>query len=316
MEEDTCPICKRISKNTPFLQRDAQTIDCIVCGKYDISWDAIQVLVNNDDLCVLKQRALSHWLYVSSLGNENSFFVTKEILVKILPDLKPTRADELFNNLIRYIGRMAESPEQLIAISTNRFSAFIGSNGMEGANYVINHLVNKGLVFLSERNSTEVSLNLTPEGWEVYGRIDRGDTNTRIVFMAMEYNKADLDAVFFHFQKAVAATGFDLRKLDDSLRAGLIDDQLRVKIRQSKFVISDLTYKNSGAYWEAGYAEGLGKQVIYLCEKSHWEENKTHFDTNHHTTVIWSLSTIEEDMKKLKATIRTSFPAEAKMEDI
>jgi len=314
MADNTCPICKRSSQNIPFQQRDALTIDCIVCGKYDIAWDAIQVLVNNRDFNVLKQRALSHWLYVNSLDDKGPFFVTKDILIKILPDLKLPKADELFNNLIRYIGKMAQSPEQLISISTNRFSAFIGSNGLEGANYVINHLVSKGLVFLSARNPTEVLLNLTPEGWEMYGRIEKGDINTKIVFMAMEYNRTDLNIAFFHFQKAVAETGFDLRKLDDSLSAGLIDDQLRVKIRQAKFVISDLTYKNLGAYWEAGYAEGLEKQVIYLCEKSHWEENKTHFDTNHHTTVIWSLQTIEEDMKKLKATIRSSFPVESKME--
>ena len=38
-------------------------------------------------------------------------------------------------------------------------------------------------------------------------------------------------------------------------------------IRDAKFVIADLTHDNNGAYWEAGYAEGLGKPVIYICEK-------------------------------------------------
>jgi hypothetical protein len=120
---------------------------------------------------------------------------------------------------------------------------------------------------------------------------------------------------FNHFKEAVKATGFDLRILDESLRTGLIDDQMRVKIRQSKFALVDLTHGNQGAYWEAGFAEGLGRQVIYLCEKNHWDKNKTHFDTNHLTTVPWSMDTIEADMKKLKATIRASFPAEAEMKD-
>jgi nucleoside 2-deoxyribosyltransferase len=63
----------------------------------------------------------------------------------------------------------------------------------------------------------------------------------------------------------VAATGFILRRLDDEPKAGLIDDRMRAEIQASRFVIVDLTHMNRGAYWEAGYAEGLGKPVIYTC---------------------------------------------------
>ena len=42
-------------------------------------------------------------------------------------------------------------------------------------------------------------------------------------------------------------------------------------IRDAKFVIVDLTHDNHGAYWEAGYAEGLGKPVIYVCKKDKFE---------------------------------------------
>ena len=64
--------------------------------------------------------------------------------------------------------------------------------------------------------------------------------------------------------------GFDLFKSDDEPRAGLIDDQLRVDIQSSDFLIADLTHDNLGAYWEAGYAEGLGKPVIYTCEQENF----------------------------------------------
>ena len=58
-------------------------------------------------------------------------------------------------------------------------------------------------------------------------------------------------------------------------KAGLIDDRLRVEIRTSRFLIADLTHENAGAYWEAGFAEGLGKPVIYTCEKSKFDTAKT-----------------------------------------
>ena len=89
-------------------------------------------------------------------------------------------------------------------------------------------------------------------------------------------------------------------------RAGVIDNIMRIQIRDSAFVIADLTHDNYGAYWEAGYAEGLGKPVIYICEKTKFDEKKTHFDTNHCTTILWSEDDPEGFGKELIATLRRS----------
>jgi nucleoside 2-deoxyribosyltransferase len=88
-----------------------------------------------------------------------------------------------------------------------------------------------------------------------------------------------------------------------------------VEIRTSRFLIADLTHENRGAYWEAGFAEGLGKPVIYTCEKSKFGVQKTHFDTNHHETVVWEKENLSEAAEKLKVTIRATLPDEAVMTD-
>lgn len=88
--------------------------------------------------------------------------------------------------------------------------------------------------------------------------------------------------------------------------AGVIDNIMREKIRDAAFVLVDLTHDNSGAYWEAGYAEGLGKPVVYLCEREKFSESRTHFDTNHCTTVIWSDTAIDNFKEQLIATLRRS----------
>ncbi|MEE8585458.1 MAG: hypothetical protein V3T83_11455, partial [Acidobacteriota bacterium] len=72
---------------------------------------------------------------------------------------------------------------------------------------------------------------------------------------------------------------------------------------------------NHGAYWEAGYAEGLGKGVIYTCERAFFEKHGTHFDTNHHFTVLWSVDELEKAEDELKSAIRATLPTEARMED-
>ena len=110
------------------------------------------------------------------------------------------------------------------------------------------------------------------------------------------------------FKPCVKQAGFELFRLDEVPRAGLIDDQLRVAIQNSDFLIADPTHDNLGSYWEAGYAEGLGKPVIYTCEKEKFEKEKTHFDTNHHLTIIWDKNNPDTAGERLKATIRATLP--------
>ena len=134
--------------------------------------------------------------------------------------------------------------------------------------------------------------------------------------MAMQYDDPILDVVFLAcFKPAVAATGFRLERLDVRPRAGLIDDRLRVEIRTSRFLVADLTHGNQGAYWEAGFAEGLGKPVIYTCEKDRFDKMKPHFDTNHHLTVLWRPGSLDQAAERLKATIRWTLPDEANLTD-
>jgi nucleoside 2-deoxyribosyltransferase len=80
-------------------------------------------------------------------------------------------------------------------------------------------------------------------------------------------------------------------------------------------MIADLTDDNEGAYWEAGFAEGLSKPVIFTCEKAKFEEKKTHFDTNHRLTVKWDKDSPQDAAEELKATIRATLPDDARMND-
>jgi nucleoside 2-deoxyribosyltransferase len=86
-------------------------------------------------------------------------------------------------------------------------------------------------------------------------------------------------------------------------------------LRTSRFVIADLTHNNNGAYWEAGFAEGLGRPVIYTCRKQESDANKSHFDTSHLNTIIWDPENLRDAATRLTATIRATLPSEAKMTD-
>ncbi len=134
----------------------------------------------------------------------------------------------------------------------------------------------------------------------------------------MGFSEAPTDELFRgHFKPAALRAGFELLRLDEEPVAGPIDERLRVEIRRSAFLVADLSCANQGAYWEAGFAEGLGKPVIYSCEQSVWDDPKTkpHFDTNHLHTIIWAREEMAVAGEKLMDTIRNTLPNLAKMED-
>ena len=66
-----------------------------------------------------------------------------------------------------------------------------------------------------------------------------------------------------------------------------------------------------------GFAEGLGKPVIYTCEASVLDhlDRKPHFDTNHYLTIEWHADDRAQEIKELKAAIRETLPEEATLED-
>lgn len=184
-----------------------------------------------------------------------------------------------------------------------------------GLKWLLNQEPIKRLIIAQPSGGSRL-YKLTWEGWARYEELKRNDPDTRTAFMAMQFGDRELDAVVSEcFSPAVSATGFNLRRLNEGQAAGSIDDQLRVALRTSRFVIADLSHNNRGAYWEAGYAEGLGKPVIYTCNRSVWENEPVHFDTSHLVTVIWDPSDLEDAGTKLKATIRATLPLTAKLFD-
>jgi hypothetical protein len=153
-----------------------------------------------------------------------------------------------------------------------------------------------------------LNANLTLDGWEQYEAEKRGEYSGKTAFIALRFNDPMLDALLRDVIKPCVKDelGFDVVDMRDVSQAGLIDNIMRAQIRDAAFVLVELTHDNPGAYWEAGYAEGLGKPVIYLCEKSKFDASRTHFDTNHCTTVSWLADDPDRFRRNLVATIRRS----------
>ena len=227
--------------------------------------------------------------------------------------------------LILWIGDHQVSPESYANDTWAAIAAWVGCNLPEqitdlgrpverGLEWLLNQI--KPLYECVDDQYTKLAIRLTIDGWQRYAQLKKANVESRIAFMAMKFGQPELNRVVDEcIRLAVRRTGFDLRLVTDQQPAGIIDDQMRAAILASRFVISDLTHDSAGAYWEAGFGEGLGLPVLYTCETSKWEERATHFDTNHLVTITWDLAALKKTEDKLAATIRATLRAEAKQTD-
>jgi hypothetical protein len=71
-----------------------------------------------------------------------------------------------------------------------------------------------------------------------------------------------------------------------------------------------------GAYWEASFARGLGKRVIYMYNKVIGGSGRPpHFDVGSDLYIAWEEDKPEKAADDLKGVIRATLFAEALMED-
>lgn len=312
-ERAECPICKQSSV---YANRTHEwvTITCPNCGCFKIS-ERAELEINHqlgDD--VSRRAIVSHVIRKQQLSKTTPKLTTRTLSENLRAQL-PT-VQEQANNLLTFLAESAgEIGVSVSVVLISHWTALCGAKSEQAVEALISFLIAKNFV-KEERPITRARFfSVTFEGWIHYEELQNQNSDSTIAFMAMKFGDPELDQVVDEFfRPAVLQTGFRLQKLTDEQRAGLIDDQLRVQIRRARILIADLTHANNGAYWEAGFAEGLGIAVIYTCKESEFKK-QAHFDTNHHLTVMWNPDKPEEAAEKLKATIRATLPEVAKMED-
>ena len=315
---NTCPVCDEPLAKQEF-RAGRKFFECGRCGPYLLSDEA------SEDLPTLLLRnrpdaeKLSYAIYRMT-RKKNWPLITSEVLHAVIKNVTLPGPLEQLDNFVLWLGVRLPKLGATVSLGPSAISA-TGTGDIEGVRYLASEAQKLGLASgliesTRDGNLFVGPLALTIEGWKRFELLRRGAVQGTQAFIAMQFGDHELDRIVAeHFKPAVLATGFDLKRLDENQAAGLIDDLLRVEIRRSRFVIAELTHQNRGAYWEAGFAEGLGKPVIYMCRKDVFDDRSkgTHFDTNHHLTVIWEPNHLQEAAEQLKATIRATLPEDAKM---
>jgi nucleoside 2-deoxyribosyltransferase len=269
--------------------------------------------------------------------------ISSDILVNILKNNSMLRPAEQASNFVNYLGRSLSSPGESFQVpdqnlQQSRDNVYgllgikIGTSEWNDLYFIITSLENQGIVNVQYQSGITTSgdrklplrVSLTLAGWQKYEELQRSVKNSRKAFVAMEFIDSDKTAENYFFQNtlldkylvpAVKETGYDLaNSMMSEPTAGNIHARLEVEIRAARFIIAELSHHNNGAYWEAGFARGLEKPVIYMYNKKIGKA-ETHFDVGSDHIIYWEEDKPEKAAEELKAVIRATLFGEAVMED-
>jgi len=120
--------------------------------------------------------------------------------------------------------------------------------------------------------------------------------NSKSVFVAMWFGE-DMRSVYDEaIAPAIKECGYTPIRVDNIEHNNDITDEIIAGIRESRFVVADMTGYRGGVYYEAGFAHGLGLPVIFTCRQDWFAgemkegkviKEKIHFDINHQNIIVW-----------------------------
>jgi nucleoside 2-deoxyribosyltransferase len=302
----TCPVCKLnddqiVSENAGDFGR-FHRINCPRCKGFTITNIAQSTLPGLDI-----GPKLSAWI-----RNRNEQYAeVPQITTDTIKDLQAGFPDygprEKQIILLQNIVRNTEYPGKPVKIVPKYDIPLAWASSQEEFMYYIISLIDRNLLRNIGRgekvhwnlyneliyDSSGFSVAITPDGWNYLEQHERHIEERTQAFVAMSFSE-DLKPIWEGpIYNAITKAGYKPYRVDAEPHIDRIDFKIISEIKNSRFLIADVTEHKLGVYFEAGYALGLGLPVIWSVRKDYL--HKVHFDTRQYNHIVWEES---EDLEK------------------
>jgi nucleoside 2-deoxyribosyltransferase len=142
-----------------------------------------------------------------------------------------------------------------------------------------------------------------PAGWAHLEELRKVSVNSEQCFVAMWFDE-QMNKIYDEIiTKAVLDAGYRPHRVDKREHNDQIDDEIIAQIRRSRFIVADFTGLRGGVYYEAGFAKGLGLEVVWTCRKDYIKD--LHFDIRQYNCIVWEEDKLSDFMKRLTNRIES-----------
>lgn len=146
--------------------------------------------------------------------------------------------------------------------------------------------------------------DITPRGHQYLQELQHSRVASTIGFCAMWFDDQVRPVWSDAIEPAISDAGYDAKRIDRHEHNNRIDDEILAMIRRSKFIVADFTGQRGGVYFEAGFALGLGLEVIWTCRND--ELNEIHFDNRQYYFVTWDPAKLSDFKRRLQNRIEAT----------
>jgi len=299
-----CILCDSNAQISVLNNQYRYRYTCPNCGTYIVSDNVKDDGIDKD----LPKHILSGYARELSDSGKEAYFSTNSLKNIIDSPLIPQSPFEKLDKLLIWYYRQSDYFGKAVKISDTPAICY-AVNKLE-----LEKLHNQILdMYLKQNNVNQVFLTL--EGYQHCAKVLSSKSRTTNAFVAMWFDPDVSDIYNAAIAPAIEECGFRPVRVDNVEHNNDITDEIIAGIKDSRFVIADMTGYRGGVYYEAGYARGLGIPVIFTCRKDWFDgekdadgktvKEKIHFDINHQNIIVWET---EDDLKKriidrIRATI-------------
>jgi hypothetical protein len=190
------------------------------------------------------------------------------------------------------------------ALKASKWMGVASASSPEELAYLLNDFL-KAQEFITETAPASVHYVITPAGWQHISDLRHTQSKSTKVFVAMSFAPRLTSFFINGIAPAVRAAGYEALRIDRTEHNNKIDDEIIAAIRQTKFLIADFTNNRGGVYYEAGFAKGLGHEVIWSVRKDHLRH--VHFDTRQYNFIVWQTRELPQFVNALQNRIEATF---------
>lgn len=296
---ESCPICSKPLTPFSLLDGGCKKYSCVKCGDFEIGNIASQQISN----WTIQQRTnLSGWL------RENQGFRIVSSNQKPLSELPSLSVGEKAEKLLVRLAKKFPNPGENLDLSGPIYLEFLAvarALNLNEFRFLMREYLHAetGLLLMNETGTgltRDEHYKISPKGWEYLDSLRRGNPNSQTGFIAMWFDDS-MKPAHLAIEAGIRNAGYKAFRVDQKEHNNDITDEIIAGIRGSKFLVADLTGHRNGVYYEAGFAKGLGLEVVWLCRES--DEKDRHFDIRQLSTIFWEDDKLPELSKALENRI-------------
>lgn len=281
-----CPICKLEAKDVRVWDYGERlTLECARCGKFTITGTAAAIAEKKD-----LGPKLSAWIRERSETGSEVPEINSNTLKEVEAALPNYRVAEKQLLLLRALERRTRFPGHNVDVVVPFDYPLAWAAGEEEFLYLLRSLIERGLVRRTDgpadlSDSFAFGIQITAGGWSFLEERARLSVISDQVFVAMSFAPELKVAWEGGIKPALARAGFQAYRVDAEPHIERVDTKIITEIRNSRFLVADVTLQRPGVYFEAGYALGLGLPVFWCVRND--DLKNVHFDTRQYNHIVW-----------------------------